>query len=93
MEEGTHAELMKIDVVKGKTKKSADDTDKAAETKGQETSTDSTASAVDAATSVGGEKASTVENQAGGQAKNPAGNEEVTLSGFYHLMWDTQMVR
>lgn len=85
MEEGTHAELMKIDVVKGKPpKKSADDTEAAA--KADEQKALAAAKADESGDAAGG-------GEAGGQAKEAPADEEVTLSGFYHLMWDTQMVR
>eukprot|EP01044_Picomonas_judraskeda_P031976 COSAG03_NODE_12170_length_558_cov_0.899782_1_plen_81_part_00 len=80
MEEGTHAELMQIDVIKGKpAKKSGDDPEAVAKTD-EQTKTD------DKTDETGGGHAS-------GLAKEAPVDEEVTLSGFYHLMWDTQMVR
>ena len=84
VEEGTHAELMKIDVVKGKPPKSADDTEAAAKADEQKVLVDAKADESGDATGGG---------EAGGQAKEAPAGEEVTLSGFYHLMWDTQMVR
>lgn len=69
---------MKIDVVKGKATKTGADADSAAETEEQKTT-----KAVDQPD----------DDQAGGQAKEPPADEQLTLSGFYHLMWDTQMVR
>lgn len=84
MEEGTHAELMKIDVVKGKPPKtSAGDAEAAAKDDTEKALTNVNADESGEATGGG---------EAGGQAK-AAVDEEVTLSGFYHLMWDTQMVR
>ena len=84
MEEGTHAELMKIDVVKGKPPKSAGDAEAAAKDDAEKASTDVNDDESGDATGGG---------EAGGQAKAAPVDEEVTLSGFYHLMWDTQMVR
>lgn len=92
MEEGTHAELMKIDVVKGKPleKTSDDATSHSDEQKAKEAKADVAKAVVGEATEVAEGKK---DNQAGGQAKDAPADEEVTLSGFYHLMWDTQMVR
>ena len=85
VEEGTHAELMKIDVVKGKPPKiPADDTEAAAKADEQKALVDAKADESGDATGGG---------EAGGQAKEAPADEEVTLAGFYHLMWDTQMVR
>ena len=85
VEEGTHAELMKIDVVKGKPlKMPADDTEAAAKADEQKALVDAKADESGDATGGG---------EAGGQAKEAPADEEVTLAGFYHLMWDTQMVR
>ena len=123
VEEGTHAELMQIDVVKGKAPKTeaaeaaaADDADDAAaaaaaaaakEEKTPAQAKEAAAAGPADAGKEGDEEKDDGEKddseaaggeggggpQAGGQAKEAPKDEEVTLSGFYHLMWDTQMVR
>ena len=127
VEEGTHAELMQIDVVKGEAPKTeaaeaaeaaaADDADDAAaaaaaaaaakEEKTPAQAKEAAAAGPADAGKEGDEEKDDGEKddseaaggeggggpQAGGQAKEAPKDEEVTLSGFYHLMWDTQMVR
>ena len=120
VEEGTHAELMQIDVVKGKAPKTeaaeaatADAAATAAATaaakedktpaqakeaagpadagkEGDEEKDDGEAAAAAGEGAGGGGGGGP---QARGQAIDAPKDEEVTLSGFYHLMWDTQMVR